>query len=136
VLHLHGELMKVSLHGRPVSQFTRWTRRTPTFGWATTCEKGFQLRPHIVWFGEAVPLIPHAAEAICREADIFVIIGTSMNVYPAAGLLGDVPSHAPVYLIDPKDVSNITVTNVHHIRMGASKGVEELRTALDAKADF
>ncbi|MDD4009504.1 MAG: NAD-dependent deacylase, partial [Fermentimonas sp.] len=89
------------------------------------CEKGAQLRPHIVWFGEMVPMMS-AAEAITRRADIFVIIGTSMNVYPAAGLLNDVKKNTPVYLIDPKDVSTGRY-DIHHIKMGASEGVKELR---------
>lgn len=127
VLHLHGELMKVRSTGDP-SLIYEVDPSKPDIRMGDQCEKGFQLRPHIVWFGEAVPLIPHAA-AICQKADIFVIIGTSMNVYPAAGLLGDVPSHAPVYLIDPKDVRTYR-RDVRHIKMGASKGVEELRRLL------
>ncbi len=127
VLHLHGELMKVRSTGDP-SLIYEVDPSKPDIRMGDKCEKGFQLRPHIVWFGEAVPLIPRAA-AICQKADIFVIIGTSMNVYPAAGLLGDVPSHAPVYLIDPKDVRTYR-RDVRHIKMGASKGVEELRRLL------
>ncbi len=127
VLHLHGELMKVRSTGDP-SLIYDVNPSKPDVQMGDKCEKGFQLRPHIVWFGEAVPLIPRAA-AICRKADIFVIIGTSMNVYPAAGLLGDVPNHVPVYLIDPKDVRTYR-RDVHHIQMGASKGVKELRRLL------
>ncbi|MDD3910135.1 MAG: NAD-dependent deacylase, partial [Proteiniphilum sp.] len=92
------------------------------------CEKGFQLRPHIVWFGEAVPMIQES-ELLCRQADIFVIIGTSMNVYPAAGLLDYVKRNIPVYLIDPKDVQTRRY-DIHHIQKGASEGVEELKQLL------
>lgn len=92
------------------------------------CEKGYQLRPHIVWFGEAVPMITEAAE-LAGKADIFVIIGTSMNVYPAAGLLDYVKKNVPVYLIDPKDV-NTGRYDVFHIKKGASEGVKELRQRL------
>jgi len=86
------------------------------------------LRPHIVWFGEAVPAIQEAEE-ITRRADLFVIIGTSMNVYPAAGLLHDVRKNVPVYLIDPKDVHTMRY-DIHHIQKGASEGVKELRKLL------
>lgn len=127
VLHLHGELMKSRSTGDP-SLVYEMNPDNPDICMGDNCEKGFQLRPHVVWFGEAVPMIPRA-EAICREADIFVIIGTSMNVYPAAGLLSDVRSDVPVYLIDPKDVSTHR-HDVHHIQMGASKGVEELKRLL------
>ena len=127
VLHLHGELMKSRSTGDP-SLIYEMDASNPDIKMGDTCEKGFQLRPHIVWFGEAVPMIPRA-EMICREADIFVIIGTSMNVYPAAGLLSDVQSHVPVYLIDPKDVSTHR-HDVHHIQMGASEGVKELKKLL------
>lgn len=127
VLHLHGELMKSRSTGDP-SLVYELDASNPDIRMGDKCEKGFQLRPHIVWFGEAVPMIPQA-ETVCRKADIFVIIGTSMNVYPAAGLLNDVRSDVPVYLIDPKDVSTHR-HDVHHIQMGASKGVEELKKLL------
>lgn len=127
VMHLHGELMKARSTGDPLLIY-KIDPLKPDINMGDTCERGHQLRPDIVWFGEAVPMIPRA-EVICREADIFVIIGTSMNVYPAAGLLSDVPHHVPVYLIDPKDVSTHR-HDVHHIQMGASKGVEELKRLL------
>lgn len=127
VMHLHGELMKSRSTGDE-SLVYDIDPSTPDIRMGDKCEIGSQLRPHIVWFGEAVPMIPKA-EVICREADIFVIIGTSMNVYPAAGLLSDVRGDVPVYLIDPKDVSTHR-HDVHHIQMGASKGVEELKRIL------
>ena len=86
---------------------------------------GSQLRPYIVWFGEAVPLMNDAIAAI-RDIDAFVIIGTSLNVYPAAGLLNYVPYGVPVYLIDPNEVQVNGVRDVVHIRRGASEGMRYL----------
>ena len=92
---------------------------------------GSQLRPFIVWYGEAVPMIETAID-ITSTADFFVVIGTSLNVYPAAGLLNYVPSHAPVYVIDPKSVAGIhSGGRVHHLMKGASEGVEELMACLE-----
>ena len=76
-----------------------------------TCEKGSQLRPHIVWFGEAVPNIIQAV-SLCREADIFMVIGTSMQVYPAAGLIDYVPAKVPKYLVDPGASSSYRIPNL------------------------
>ena len=90
---------------------------------------GSQLRTFIVWFGEAVPMI-EAAIDIVEKADVFVIIGTSMNVYPAAGLLNYVPRTAEVYLIDPKPVDTHTSRSIHIIQKGASEGVVELKHLL------
>jgi NAD-dependent deacetylase len=97
VMHLHGELLKVK------STFDD----TDIMEWKTDlvmgdlCKKGYQLRPHVVWFGEDVPMLPKAID-ICATADILVIIGTSMQVYPAASLIHYVPQHTPIYFIDPK----------------------------------
>lgn len=124
VLHLHGELMKSRSCGDD-SLIYEIDPAHIDIRLGDKCEKGFQLRPHIVWFGEAVPLISEAA-AIAAEADLFAIIGTSMNVYPAAGLLGYVKEDVPVYLIDPKEVS-VHRRGVRHIRKGASEGVKELK---------
>ena len=117
VIHLHGELMK-SRSTADESLVYDLDPENCDINLGDKCEKGSQLRPHIVWFGEMVPMMS-AAEAITRRADIFVIIGTSMNVYPAAGLLNDVKKNTPVYLIDPKDVSTGRY-DIHHIKMGAS----------------
>ncbi len=127
VLHLHGELMKARSTGDETLVY-ELDPADSDIRIGDHCEKGFQLRPHIVWFGEAVPLMAEA-EQITRQADIFVIIGTSMNVYPAAGLLDEVRKNVPVYLIDPKDVSTRRY-DIHHLRMGASAGVKELRRLL------
>ncbi len=90
---------------------------------------GSQLRPFIVWFGEAVPNIEVAAEESAK-ADIYIIIGTSLNVYPAAGLTSYVAEDAPIYLIDPKPVQWNALRNFKHIQKGASEGMEELITLL------
>lgn len=127
VLHLHGELMKARSTGDETLVY-ELDPADSDIHIGDHCEKGFQLRPHIVWFGEAVPLMAEA-EQITRQAHIFVIIGTSMNVYPAAGLLDEVRKNMPVYLIDPKDVSTRRY-DIHHLRMGASAGVKELRRLL------
>jgi len=124
VLHLHGELMKARSTGDESLIYDIDPLHCDIRP-GDLCRKGFQLRPHVVWFGEAVPMIQEAEE-ITRQADIFVIIGTSMNVYPAAGLLQDVRKNVPVYLIDPKDVYTSRY-DIHHIKKGASEGVMELK---------
>ena len=86
---------------------------------------GSLLRPYIVFFGEAVPNISVAAD-YARQADVFVIIGTSLNVYPAAGLVQYASPQTPVYLIDPKPVMTAGRHNVTHIQKGASEGMREL----------
>ena len=90
-----------------------------------TAPDGSQLRPFIVWFGEPVPQIETAA-ALCEQADILIVIGTSLNVYPAAGLTYYVPQASPIYLIDPKPVQWNSSHPFHHIMKGASEGMQEL----------
>ena len=127
VIHLHGELTKVT---------STWQPNNPNYIRELTPEEyevkigdlasdGSQLRPYIVWFGESVPMI-ETAIGFCENADIFLIIGTSLNVYPAAGLLNYVPAHVPVYLIDPNDVPIASGRKVHVIQKGASEGMKEL----------
>jgi len=112
VMHLHGELKKVRSTVDPelIYELNGWELKQ-----GDLCEKGSQLRPHIVWFGEEVPMIGPAQELV-GTADIFLVIGTSLNVYPAAGLLYFVNPGTPVYLIDPKGRAisafrNLTVIN-------------------------
>ncbi|MFD0941267.1 SIR2 family NAD-dependent protein deacylase [Pedobacter boryungensis] len=93
------------------------------------CELGSQLRPHVVWFGEAVPMIETAA-AICEEADIFMLVGTSLAVYPAAGLLDFVPKGVPKYIIDPKIPSVNQYANLIKIEKSATAGVKEVTELL------
>lgn len=131
VIHLHGELTKVSSSRDPYNP--RFIRELNPEEYEVKlgdkAEDGSQFRPFIVWFGEAVPEIERAIDYVER-ADIFVIIGTSMNVYPAAGLLNYVPRHAEVYLIDPKPVDTHSMRPIHVIRKGASEGVKELKSLL------
>lgn len=125
VIHLHGELKKACSSNN--SNDTRYVKELDydeDIHLGDKAGDGSQLRPYIVWFGEAVPEIETALPYV-QEADIFVIIGTSMNVYPAAGLLNYTKSSIPVYLIDPKEVA-VSSNRVQHIQMGASKGVEDL----------
>jgi NAD-dependent deacetylase len=89
------------------------------------CELGSQLRPHVVWFGEAVPMIETAA-AICEQADIFMVIGTSLVVYPAAGLIDFVQKDVPKYIIDPKVPSVNYVKNIIKIEKSATAGLKEV----------
>jgi len=89
------------------------------------CELGSQLRPHVVWFGEPVPLIMNAAE-MCNIADIMIIIGTSLQVYPAAGLANYAPMSIPKYIIDPKAVEASYIHNLSIIQKNAGEGVPEL----------
>lgn len=89
------------------------------------CELGSQLRPHVVWFGEAVPMIETAA-ALCEQADIFMVIGTSLVVYPAAGLIDFVPKDVPKYIIDPKIPSVSYVQNIVKIEKSATAGLKEV----------
>lgn len=127
VLHLHGELMKAR-STYDDSLVYEMSADNVDINIGDKCDKGYQLRPHIVWFGEGVPAINEAAE-IAESADVFVIIGTSMNVYPAAGLINYVSYDVPIYLIDPKEV-HTGHSRVQHIKKGASEGVKELTQLL------
>jgi NAD-dependent deacetylase len=126
VLHLHGELRKARSTKDPglIYDIDGWELKT-----GDKCEKGSQLRPHVVWFGESVPEMENAVR-LTREADLFVIIGTSLVVYPAAGLLDFVPSTVPVYLIDPNDVIVPRYRNIVFIKEKASTGVIKLTKML------
>lgn len=110
VTHLHGELLKV----RSVANETLVTYREKDIVLGDLAEDNQQLRPHIVWFGEMVPMLDKAIE-ITQKADILVIIGTSMQVYPAAGLVNYIKPNTPIYFIDPKpsvtknDFNNLTI---------------------------
>jgi len=127
VLHLHGELMKVQSTRYPELVY-ELNSDNIEIHMGDKCERGAQLRPFIVWFGEAVPMMDEAVN-IVRKADVLVVVGTSLNVYPAAGLLDYAPAGVPVYLIDPNEVK-AQRAGVHYIRKGASEGVKELRELL------
>lgn len=120
VLHLHGELFKIR---STYDEFdVRDWRKDLILG--DTCEKGYQLRPHIVWFGEAVPMIPKAIN-ICQSADILMIIGTSMQVYPAASLINYVPNNTKTYYIDPNPAMN-SQHNLTVVAEPATVGVKKV----------
>ena len=127
VIHLHGELTKVTSSFQPNNP--RYIRELAPEEYEVkmgdTAEDGSQLRPFIVWFGEAVPNIEVAADYV-QQADIVIIIGTSLNVYPAAGLLYYAKSDAELYLIDPADVNVPYGRQVQVIQKGASEGMREL----------
>lgn len=131
VIHLHGELMKVCSELAPADARFRRTlpREAPEADLRRRCADGGRERPFIVWFGESVPLLEAAAEAVA-QADVFVIIGTSLNVYPAAGLVRVAPPEARVLLIDPNPPAVPGGRAVEVIRAGASEGVAELRRRL------
>lgn len=131
VLHLHGELMKVR-STRNESRIYELPADNCEITIDTRDEYGDTLRPHIVFFGEAVPMIEPAI-ALTEQADIYVVIGTSLNVYPAAGLLHYVRRGTPIYLIDPKPVKAPDGINIHYIVKGASQGVAELTRLLKEK---
>lgn len=126
VLHLHGKLFESRSTADESLVY-------PIEGWelkkGDLCSKGSQLRPNIVWFGEAVPMMEVAAK-LAAEADIFLVVGTSLVVYPAAGLVDCVPFEAPVYVIDPKlpDVANRP--KLHLFEEKAGTGVEKVRNLL------
>lgn len=131
VIHLHGELTKVTSSRNPndASCIQELSPENYEVKIGDLAADGSQLRPFIVWFGESVPMIELAIEQV-MEADIFLIIGTSLNVYPAAGLLNYVRAGVPVYLIDPKTVRVPYGREVFVIQKGASEGMEELKKML------
>ena len=126
VVHLHGEIMKVrsTKDENLVYDLDHWEVKM-----GDTCEKGSQLRPHIVWFGEAVPMIEKAA-ALVNVADILVIVGTSMVVYPAAGLVHYAKPGIPKYVIDPKIPPVRGVDNITYFEEVATVGLAKLKDEL------
>ncbi len=131
VLHLHGELMKIRSVSNPdyVEEVDIEHLHTDP---STRGANGDYMRPHIVFFNEAVPNIEPAIE-LAQSADIFVVIGTSLAVYPAASLINFVRRGVPIYYIDPKPVAVPGVENLTVIAMPATQGVEKLRALLESK---
>ena len=119
ILHLHGELTKARSTVDPSLIYEIGYKDINP---GDNCEKGSQLRPHIVWFGEEVPMMDEAANSTA-DADIFVVVGSSMNVYPAAGLINYAPARASLWLIDPKEVILPVNRKVEVIREVASVGI-------------
>lgn len=125
IIHLHGELLKA----RPVGAYTPILHWPGNIKLGDTDDEGRQLRPHIVWFGEDVPEIINAAEVV-SQADLVIIVGTSMQVYPAAGLVGYAPQNTPVIYIDPKPAISYELQSrgaIHTLKMGGSAGMEKAR---------
>ena len=126
VLHLHGELTKARSTVDPSLLYDIGYKDINP---GDNCEKGSQLRPHIVWFWEAVPMMDAAAN-LTGNADIFVVVGSSLNVYPAAGLISYAPAKSSLWLIDPKEVVIPVNRKVEVIREMASKGITILAERL------
>lgn len=127
VLHLHGEIFKM----RSVNHETALYEIRKDINWGDKAPDGGQLRPHIVWFEEPVPMIEAAAN-ITRTADLFVVIGTSLAVYPAAGLVNYAPLEIPKFIIDKNIPYTQSLYNLTVIEAAASDGVQLLKTKLAA----
>lgn len=125
VIHLHGEILKARSS----------VDETLLYDWrddirmGDLCERGSQLRPHVVWFGEPVPMI-ETASRFCRDADIFIIVGTSLAVYPAAGLVHYVNYGVPKYIVDPNIPGLTSLPNAVIIQQRASEGLPPLAQRL------
>lgn len=126
VIHLHGELVKAqsSVDPSKIYNLKNWEIKI-----GDTCELGSQLRPYIVWFGEMVPMMEPAIDMV-GKADLFTVIGTSLNVYPAAGLVNYTPASIPKWLVDPGDFNLEHIQNIDHIKDRAVNGVKKLRDVL------
>ncbi len=128
ILHLHGELLKVR-SSFDETQIMEWKKDLLE---GDFCNNNHQLRPHIVWFGEAVPALDEAIE-ITQKADIFIVIGTSLQVYPAAGLLSYTNPEVPIFYIDPQPATVYNLPNsVTTIKTSATQGMPFLLNHLKA----
>ena len=129
VLHLHGELLKA----RSMASIDDIFDCSNDIHLGDKCKKGYQIRPHIVWFGEAVPLLEDAI-TITEKADYLIIIGTSMQVYPAASLIDFAKVNTPIFFVDPKPTIKSTINgNLTVISENAVKGVPTLVASLIGK---
>jgi len=126
VIHLHGEIVKAqsSIDPSKIYNLKNWEIKI-----GDTCELGSQLRPYIVWFGEMVPMMEPAIDMV-GKADLFTVIGTSLNVYPAAGLVNYTPSTIPKWLVDPGDFNLEHIQNIEHIKETAVNGMKKLQDVL------
>jgi NAD-dependent deacetylase len=122
IIHLHGEIMKAR---SSTDETLLYDLGDKDIKLNDRCARGSQLRPHVVWFGEAVPMIEVAINE-ASNADMLIVIGTSMAVYPAAGLVNYVPSHIPKYIVDPNIPVGLNIKNLTKIPKKASEGVSEL----------
>lgn len=121
VLHLHGKLFE-SRSTKDESLI--YTMKNWQLNWGDRCELGSQLRPNIVWFGEPVPAMEQAIE-ITKRADIFLVVGTSLQVYPAAGLLEYSSNNCPIYLIDPNEPEYKSLREIYLIKEKATSGMSK-----------
>lgn len=126
IIHLHGQIFEM----RSVENEEVIYEITGDINVGDVDEHGHQLRPNIVWFEEAVPMIEVAAQ-VANEADIFVVIGTSLQVYPAAGLINYAPAFTPKFIIDKKIPYTSSFNNLTAIEKGAGEGVQELKQLLE-----
>lgn len=126
VIHLHGEISKVKSSG-PNSEKAYYDQKEWEVKMGDLCPEGYQLRPHVVWFGEAVPMMDEA-EKVAAQADLFLVVGTSLNVYPAANIIYYIPRNIPCYLIDPNEVN--VPTHFKLIKAKGSEGMEALKNEL------
>jgi NAD-dependent deacetylase len=126
VLHLHGSLFesRSTLNPKLIYPIADWQLNI-----GDVCERGSQLRPNIVWFGELVPMIEVAAN-ITAHADLFMVVGTSLAVYPAASLIDYAPYAIKKYVVDPLRPPVMHVPNLEFIELGASAGMEKVRSIL------
>lgn len=121
VLHLHGEIMKA----RSSADESLLYPCEGDISLGDTCSKGTQLRPHVVWFGEMVPMIEPAMAQV-QEADVFLVVGTSLQVYPAAGLIQYVRPHTPCFIVDPKTPASQSLDHMTILQQKAVEGMEAL----------
>jgi NAD-dependent deacetylase len=129
VLHLHGEIRKMR---SSVDETLIYPIKKQEIKLGDLCEKGSQLRPHIVWFGEMVPEMENAIDMV-TQADILIIVGTSLVVYPAAGLIHYAPPASIKYLVDPGKFETSVLQGIIHIKKTASEGMNDLFKKLIAK---
>jgi len=125
ILHLHGQLTQAR---SSADENLIWDIGYQDINLGDTCPIGSQVRPNIVWFGEAVPAIVEASQ-YCKKADFLIVVGTSLQVYPAAGLLHDVPKNTPIFVIDP-NTPTISQKNVYYFAEKASVGMQKVREKL------
>lgn len=127
VLHLHGEILKM----RSISNEHKLYPIAGDISIGDVAEDGGQLRPHVVWFEEPVPMIEHAIP-IMQQADVFILVGTSLAVYPAAGLVDFVPAHVPKYIVDKRIPSVSRYRGIIPIEKAATEGMHEVLQILTA----
>lgn len=132
IIHLHGQLFQSRSTGNPtlIYEMDDWK-----LGLGDLCEEGFQLRPNIVWFGEEVPAMEQAIEEVA-QANYLLIVGTSMVVYPAAGLINFVRDDIPIFVVDPSKPQVSRVENVHYYQEPASTGVSRAIDQIRKKSRF